>query len=158
MTTSQSNLRPMDAPKGLPQEAQDPIDELVPYISKDAPLDLVSRLRSLTQGNRTDSLANAFPSAEQFALYEHTFPGAADRVLRLAEREQALSNQRIGLQRRHMNAALAVSLGLIGMAGFGMWQLYGFVTVGLFGIGGLATMLLYELISKKTGRQPADEA
>ena len=140
-----------------PSEFADPLDELESWLKEDTPSDLVLRVQSITQEARFASYSGPLPHAEQFGIYERVQPGAADRILGMAERQQDLSAQQIGVQRRRINAATTVSLALIALAGVGIWQGLPWTVVVPLGLGGLVTFLLRELTGmlRKHEKTPA---
>jgi len=55
--------------------------------------------KSQSQDRMALSFSGPLPPANQFAEYEHTLPGAADRILALAEKE---------MEHRHQNEEVIV--------------------------------------------------
>ncbi len=63
----------------------------------------------------------------------------------MAEREQELNGQRIGLQHRRINAATIVSPAMIVLAGVGIWRGLPWTIVVPFGLSGMTTFFLREI-------------
>lgn len=135
-----------------PEQDWDPVNALEPWLKEDAPPELVLLLRSVVQEARITAYSGPLPTAEQFAAYENVLPGAADRILGMAERAQELNRQRIGLQRRRINAATVVSLAMIILAGIGIWQELPWTIVVPFGLSGMITFFLREIARLWTHR------
>lgn len=138
---------------GVEEIVRDPIEALRPWLKEDTPEEVVIRLSSVVQKAQITMYSGPVPHADQFAEYERAWPGAADRILGLAEREQDLSSQRIGLLRRRTSLASVISLALIGLAGFGIWQDLPWTIVVPFGLSGVITYFLRELTGMWTNRQ-----
>ncbi|MCY4673023.1 MAG: DUF2335 domain-containing protein [Bacteroidetes bacterium] len=103
------------------------------------------RARSSAQGS---SVFVHLPTADQLEKYEEISPGAAYRILSMMEDEMGEKSDRIDLQRRRIVMTTSVSLLLIGAAGVGIWLEVFWPVILLFGLGGMATFLLSEVIRR----------
>ena len=68
------------------------------------------------------------PKPEDFAEYEQVMPGAANRILAMAEKEQQIrtdgQDKILANDRRRINGATLLSIALIAVAGIATWQGY----------------------------------
>ena len=99
------------------------------------------------------------PPASELIRYEEAHPGAADRVIGLAEDTLRMRNnvfeKQIGLSRRRVNASVIMSLGMLIIAGLAIvfdpaWLSIPF---GALGILTLTTRELIRIVRKLVQRQ-----
>ncbi|WP_424946436.1 DUF2335 domain-containing protein [Candidatus Spongiihabitans sp.] len=68
------------------------------------------------------------PQPEDFAKYNQVMPGAADRILAMAEKEQKIradgQDKILANDRRRINGATLLGIALIAVAGIATWQGY----------------------------------
>lgn len=118
----------------------------------ETPPEVAARLKQLeiVSVERSFSYAGPLPPASEFKGYEEVLPGAADRILSLAEKEQSIrskqSEETASISKHRINAATVISLAVICPGGFGFYLGYGWQGVPL-GLGGLITLFLRELLS-----------
>lgn len=98
-----------------------------------------------------ESWAGPLPSPEDFKMYEDTLPGAAERILCMAESQQQFQRE-VLLQssdhtKRRINRSFWVALGLVAVAGIAAWN--GFTGIAItLGLGGPISALIRSLIEK----------
>ncbi len=94
------------------------------------------------------------PSPEDFARYDEVVPGAAERILRQAEKEQdfrhAATRSAQAIEAWKVLLGSVLSLCLIAVAGFAIWLGHPWAAVP-FGLAGLITLIFRRLLAPKTG-------
>ncbi len=109
-------------------------------------LEVVAHIEANPDGPSTEivhfqnSHSGPIPSPEDFERYDQSLPGAADRILSMAEKEQQIraieQEKAFSNDSRRINAAAILGLALIIVAGVATWK--GFdgiaITLGLSGI------------------------
>ena len=89
------------------------------------------------------------PPASELIKYEEAHPGAADRIIGLAEDTLRMRNnvydQQIGLSRRRVNASVIMSLGMLSIAGLAIVYDPAWLSIPL-GALGILTLMIRELI------------
>jgi uncharacterized membrane protein len=141
-----------------PAGRDEPPNEVDRWLKPDTPPAVVERFRQLhiVAVERSVSYAGPLPPASEFAKYEEAMPGAADRILSLAENEQSLRSRQsrnlTSLSKHRINAATVVSLAVIGLAGGAFYLGHSWESVPL-GLGGLLTLFVRELASAFKSRK-----
>ena len=97
------------------------------------------------------SWAGPLPPPEDFRKYEEALPGAADRILSLAESQQQIQNEELlqvsDLIKRRINRSFWIGLGLVVVAGIAAWN--GFTGIAItLGLGGPVSTLIRTLIER----------
>lgn len=121
-------------------------DSLTNWLLPDAPTEVKQRVQELDAiGPRTilASYEGPLPPASQFATYEEAVPGAGERILQMAEKEQDLREQALRSQYRSGRmrnlSATAISVLALGVAALGHYfgSPWPAVPIGLAGFFGL---------------------
>lgn len=98
-----------------------------------------------------ESWAGPLPSPEDLKKYEDTLPGAADRILSMAEFQQHIQNEALYQSsaniKRRISRSFWVSLGVVIVAGIAAWNGFSGAAITL-ALGGSVTALIRFLIEK----------
>lgn len=131
-------------------------DSLSDWLLPDAPLEVrqqVQELDAVGPGTILASYQGPLPPASQFAKYEAAVPGAGERILQMAEkeqqlREQALQGQYRSGRMRNLSATVISALAL-GVAALGHYleSPWPAVPIGLAGFIGL----IYRALKTSSG-------
>ena len=113
-------------------------------------------------GAKTQTHIGPLPSAEQFAKYEEAVPGVGNRIVQMAEIEQAHRQRQdilttradIGLQYLGLLSVVAISAGGLVGAVYLTLQGYGKYGLGIMGMSliGILVMIIRALIAARKGR------
>ena len=129
--------------------ASDSNQELVEFVENLPEEKRGHLVRLLVASTRIEStFSGPLPPASEFEHYNAVLPGAADRILALAEKEQQIraDGQAGGLanDRRRVTGATWIGLALIGVAGLATWMGQPWVALPL-GLVGTVTALIRHL-------------
>ena len=95
--------------------------------------------------SHTEIFSGPLPSPRAFAKYNEVLPDAADRILRMAEKEQEIRHEglrgSIANDRHRINGALVVAVAIVAVAGLATWHNNGWIAVPLVAIGLLGTII-----------------
>lgn len=95
------------------------------------------------------SFSGPLPPPEDFERYNQVAPDAANRILRMAEKEQQIrADGQAGAIRndgRRINGAIAMGIALIGVAGLATWLNSPLIALPL-GLVGMVTVLIRQLL------------
>ena len=144
-------------PKRDPTDQANRHEGLEQWLRPETPPEVADRLRQLeiVSVERSISHAGPLPPASEFKGYEDVLPGAADRILSLAEKEQSIrskqSEETASISKHRINAATVISLAVICLGGLGFYLGYEWQGVPL-GLGGLVTLFLREILSAAKSR------
>ena len=105
------------------------------------------------------------PQADEFAKYENAVPGAGDRILAMAEREQAhrheKENKAMDYTARDVGRGawmgMAVSLSFVALAAYGMWLGVTGPTLVFGGVGAAGVLSSAWMLLRSSRTQPPDE-
>lgn len=127
----------------LASDSNQDLAEFVSGLPDEKRRHLVEMLMVSTRIERTFS--GPLPPATDFEHYNAVLPGAADRIVAMAENEQQIrSDGQAGMlanDRRRVTGATWIGLALIGIAGLAIWMGQPMVALPL-GLGGTATALV----------------
>lgn len=102
--------------KSESENTQDDGSDVKQWLRPNTPPEVVDRIRRIVAYHR-----GPLPPASEFRDYENTYPGAADRILGMAEKNQELQGKsidgEIGLARRRISASTTVSLAVVALGG-----------------------------------------
>ncbi len=106
---------------------------------------------------RVSEYSGPLPPVEDFEGYERVLPGAADRIMTMAEKEQKLRMQAapriLDNESKQINGAVATSIGMIIVAGLAVWQGFDLLAV-FFGAPGLASLIRQIFIWWRESKKP----
>lgn len=95
------------------------------------------------------AFSGPLPSPEDFEGYNRALPGAADRIISMAEKEQQIrADGQDGIlanDRRRINGAILIGLALIGIAGFAAWNGSALIAIPL-GLAGVVGSVIRQLL------------
>ncbi len=105
------------------------------------------------------TFSGPIPPPEDFEKYNLTLPGAADRIVSMAEKEQQIwadgQNGILTNDRKRINGAILLGLALVIVAGIATWKGYAVIAI-LLGMSGVLSSVLRQLLAffsrKKTGQ------
>ncbi len=143
-----SNSSVQNKPPNLPSKSPSPsADELAKVESR------------LIQQSTETQFAGPLPSPESFERYDQVLPGAAERILALAEKEQQIrADLQAGLlanDRRRITGAVSLGILLIGVAGLATWM--GNEVIALsFGLTGTIASFVRGIIDWRERRRNID--
>lgn len=142
--TSDSNQELVEFVENLPEEKRGHLVQL------------------LVAGTRIKStFSGPLPPANEFEHYNAVLPGAADRILAMAEKEQQIrADGQAGMlanDGRRVTGATWIGLALIGVAGLAAWMGQPWVAAPL-GLGGTVTALVRHVTAWIERRQGAKQA
>jgi len=124
--------------------------DIKPWLKPDTPPDLVNRV---TRIQRISSYSGPLPPAYELDKYEQVLPGAADRIIALAENsldfQREAFREKSGFVKRRLTASTIVSLGLIGASVTAIILDPAWLSIPL-GIGGILTLIFRELLGKSS--------
>lgn len=95
------------------------------------------------------------PTPADFREYDTIVPGAGNRILTMAEKEQDLRADIVGTERRRIAASTLVGLSTVGVAGLAVWKGIPYVAIPL-GLAGVVVGLLRFVgdLIQRTGSPP----
>ena len=103
------------------------------------------RLQVIETIDLYSSFKGPIPSPEDFHEYNKTLPGAAERIMRMAEEEQNIRKTDITYSFKHKQTRIRiagfVAFSLIGVAGLATWLGSAIIAIPL-GLVGLATIII----------------
>ena len=109
-------------------------------------------MTQLSQVSVERAFIGPIPPPDAFARYEKTLPGAADRILSLAEKEQqnrAAENQtNLNHERKLIHSATSVSILLLAIAGVALWK-DALVPAIIFGTIGTVNSIFRHLLDRR---------
>ena len=117
-------------------------------------LEAAQELRTLTQVETTAlaSYSDPMPLPEHFAEYERIAPGTAERIVRMAEREQEIRattmEGSVKNERRRIDGAILLGVGILAISGYATYLNEPVIAVPL-GLAGIATLVLRWLFTGK---------
>ena len=115
---------PEEFPDGSPEheERTSGEQEIQNWISSDASSEARELLLQVFTAEKiTSSYSAPLPPAEDFRKYEQVHPGAADRIIEIAERSLELGAEEFKVSRRRINASTITSVGTLTLSGLGIW-------------------------------------
>ena len=137
------------------REVTGPVDRhggLEQWLKSETPPEVADRLKQLEMVavEQRFSYAGPLPPASEFKKYEDVLPGAADRILSLAEKEQSIRSKQsedvASISRYRINAATVISLAVICLGAMGFYLGHAWQGVPL-GLGGVITLFLREILA-----------
>ncbi len=121
-----------------PQEVAELIDHLPDEQRAQVAQELVERYRI------EQTFIGPLPPPGDFAKYDQVIPGAANRILSMAEKEQQIradsQDKILANDRRRIDGAIWLGISLIAVAGIATWQGYIGIAVPLGLVGFLSTL------------------
>lgn len=122
--------------------------DLQQWLKPDAPPDVVERFVAF---QRMVHYSGPLPPADELSRYDEACPGAADRIIGMAEKaldlQGASMEGNIGLAKRRINASVMVSGGMLLVAGLCVIYEPAWLALPLSGTG-ILTLLARELFRK----------
>lgn len=95
------------------------------------------------------------PHPDDFAKYDQVMPGAANRIMSMAEKEQQIradsQDAILFNDRRRINGATLLGIALVAVAGIATWQGYTGIALSL-GLSGVISALFRQLFAKWNSR------
>lgn len=136
----------------LPARSRQEIVEELERLPEEERQEILGQVVVETRELKVDFHKGPIPPAEEFRKYEAVQPGAADRILRIAEKEQdiraeqvsgALKLQEGGLkiQRLTLKLSTLVALCVLGIAGLAAWGGQPIIAIPL-GLAGFAALFI----------------
>lgn len=102
--------------------------------------------------SHTQIFSGPLPNPEAFAKYNEILPNAADRIVRMAEKEQEIRHEAqrgaIDNDRRRINATTIVALSIVGVAGVATWLGQELIAIPL-GLAGVIGTIIRQIIVKR---------
>ena len=102
--------------------------------------------------SHTRTFSGPLPTPEAFAKYNKVLPGAADRILRMAEKEQDTRHEAqrgaIANDRRRIDATTIVALSIVGVAGVATWLGQELIAIPL-GLAGVIGTMIRQIIVRR---------
>lgn len=97
------------------------------------------------------------PTPADFREYDAIVPGAANRILTMAEKEQDLRVDIVGTERRRIAGSTLVGLATVAVAGLAVWKGIPYVAIPL-GLAGVIVGLLRFVsdLIQRTGSSPGE--
>ena len=123
----------------------DQIKALVEDLPEEQKLQVVEQVHSTAM-----SYQGPLPHPKDLEQYEQTLPGAAERILSMAEKEQSIREKQASnfykYKRLQVNWAGIVALGLIVVSGIAAWLGNESIAIplGVVGLASLIVRLIYE--------------
>ena len=82
------------------------------------------------------------PISGEFRRYEEILPGAADRILGMAEKSLELTGENYKVTRRRINANTVTAFGMMGLTAFLAWLGLGVPVIVPLGLSGVVMLFL----------------
>ncbi len=105
--------------------------------------------QQIVSTTQTDLYKGPIPSPEDFQKYNEILPGAADRILAMAENEQQIRKEGeakfFSNDSKRIYAAIILGVALIAVAGIATWKGYAGVAVSL-GLAGVISTVFRQLL------------
>lgn len=102
--------------------------------------------------SHTQIFSGPLPNPEAFAKYNKVLPDAADRIVRMAEKEQEIRHEAqrgaIDNDRRRINATTIVALSIVGVAGVATWLGQELIAIPL-GLAGVIGTIIRQIIARR---------
>ena len=120
------------------------------WIKPDAPEGIIEAIREALSLRRVSMSYKApLPLASEFRRYEEVLPGAANRILGMAEKALELTGEGFNVLRREINANTIVSIGMMGLTGFLAWMELPFYVIIPLGLSGILSFFVKDIFNKK---------
>lgn len=117
------------------------------WIKPDAPEEVLKAIHDALSLRRVSMSYKApLPLSGEFRRYEEVLPGAADRILGLAEKSLELTRENYNVTRRQISANAWTAFGMMALTAFLAWLGLGNFVIVPLGLSGIATLFLREII------------
>ncbi len=123
----------------------DDIQKFIHNLPEEQKAQLVEQI--ITDTSISETFSGPLPPPDDFAKYENVLPGAADRIIAMAEKEQQIrangDNAILANDKKRINFATLLGVGLLAIAGIAVWNGNALIALPLGLAGIFSTMSRY---------------